>query len=119
MISGNRSGMKKFICRRCGNCCRWKGCVKVKEKEVDLIAAFLGLPVEDFIDKYTRLTPDRMHLSLLEKEDGSCQWLSEENGLPTCLIDPVKPVQCRDFPLKWNFPNWQTKCGGTIAEEEI
>ena len=108
--------MKKFTCRRCGNCCRWKGCVKVFPDEVDRIAAFLGVPAEKFIDEETRLTPDRMHLSLLEKEDGSCRWLSEENGVPACLIDPVKPRQCRDFPGKWHFPGWQDKCGGSFEE---
>ena len=111
--------MKKFVCRRCGNCCRWKGCVKVKPDEVDRIAAFLGIQIEVFLDQYTRLTPDRKHLSLLEKEDGSCQWLIETDGLPACAIDPVKPVQCRDFPMKWNFPGWENKCGGTFVEEEL
>jgi Fe-S-cluster containining protein len=109
--------MKKFICRRCGNCCRWEGCVKVNDQEVDDIAAFLGFSSEDFIDKFTRLTPDRQHLSLLEKADGSCQWFSEEGELPACLIDPVKPRQCRDFPIKWNFPDWQKKCRGVFEEE--
>lgn len=109
--------MRKFVCRRCGNCCRWKGCVKVKDQEIDRIAAFLGVRVEDFIEDHTRLTPDRLHLSLLEKEDGSCFWLSEEGGVPACLIDPVKPQQCRDFPEKWNFPDWQKKCGGIFEEE--
>ena len=110
--------MKKFVCRRCGNCCRWKGCVKVKPEEVDRIAAFLGIQIEIFLDQYTRLTPDRKHLSLLEKEDGSCQWLTEIDGLPACAIDRVKPVQCRDFPMKWNFPGWENKCGGTFVEEK-
>ena len=110
--------MKKFICRRCGNCCRWKGCVKVQDHEADKIAEFLGLSVEKFINDYTRLSPDRMHLSLLEKEDGSCQWLTEADGLPACAIDPVKPAQCRDFPMKWNFPGWENKCGGTFVKEE-
>ena len=108
--------MKKFSCRRCGNCCRWEGCVKVTLEEADRIAAFLHIPEDEFINRFTRLSPDRLHLSLLEKPDGSCLYFSD--GEPAaCLIDPVKPRQCRDFPLKWNFPGWQQECGGTIEEE--
>ena len=84
--------------------------------EIDRIAAFLDMPVDEFIDRHTRLSPDRKHLSLLEKEDGSCRWLVE-NDPPECLIDPVKPQQCRDFPEKWNFPGWQSECGGTFKEQ--
>ena len=102
--------MGKFICRRCGNCCRWEGCVKVGEQEVTAIAAFLHIPEQEFLDSFTRLTPDRRHLSLLEKEDGSCQWFDDSGSLPACMIEPVKPQQCRDFPLKWNFPGWQKLC---------
>lgn len=108
--------MRHFVCNRCGSCCRWEGCVKVGPDEIDRIAAFLDMPVDEFIDRHTRLSPDRKHLSLLEKEDGSCRWLAE-NDPPECLIDPVKPQQCRDFPEKWNFPGWQSECGGTFKEQ--
>ena len=102
MISADNS----FICLRCGACCRWEGAVKLIGDEADRIAAFLGMSVEEFIDRHTTITPDRRHLSLLSKNDGSCEYLGE-NG---CLINPVKPLQCREFPMKWNFPGWMEEC---------
>ncbi|MBQ9502988.1 MAG: YkgJ family cysteine cluster protein [Lentisphaeria bacterium] len=109
--------MTAFSCRRCGACCRWPGCVKVTGEEADRIASFLGISPPEFIDRFTRLSPDRLHLSLLEKDDGACQWLSD--AVPAaCLIEPVKPRQCRDFPSKWNFPGWQKLCGGTFEETD-
>lgn len=101
--------MNSFRCVRCGNCCRWPGPVRVDDTEIVKIAAFLGVPEADFIESHTILTADRRGLSLPENPDGSCEYFSEEAG---CLIQPVKPRQCRDFPLKWNFPGWENECRG-------
>ena len=100
-----------FTCRRCGECCRWEGAVKITGDEVDAIAAFLDMSVEEFLEHHTRLTPDRQHLSLIEKANGECEYLTTaSDGLPACAIEPVKPRQCREFPAKWNFPGWQNLC---------
>lgn len=101
-----------FQCRRCGNCCRWPGPVRVNEKEIEAIAGFLNLDFNDFIQHYTRLTADRRSLSLLEKPDGSCLYLDESGAIPACGIEKVKPKQCRNFPEKWNFPGWENECEG-------
>ena len=102
---------EKFVCKRCGACCRWEGAVKLEGNEADAIAGFLGMSVEEFLDKHTRLTPDRQHLSLLEKSNGECEYLTvAPDGLPGCAIESVKPRQCRAFPDKWNFPGWQKLC---------
>lgn len=105
-------GPEEFQCVRCGNCCRWKGLVKVTPEEADAIAAFLKMTSRDFIDALTRLSPDRTTLSLLEKADGSCYFYDEENRV--CRIQEVKPGQCRAFPFTWNFPGWEEICGGGI-----
>lgn len=82
----------------------------MSDEEVDAIAAFLGISTQVFLDQYTRLSPDRKHLSLLERPDGGCQWL--DDGPPaSCRIESVKPEQCRAFPDKWNFPGWEKECG--------
>ena len=107
--------MASFRCRRCGNCCRWSGYVRLSEAEIDAIAGFLAMTPERFIAEYTRLTADRSGLSLIEKDDGSCVFL-EESRPPACRIEAVKPRQCRDFPEKWNFPGWEKECaGGELA----
>lgn len=104
-------------CLRCGNCCRWEGCVKLTGDEPDRIAASLGLPVERFLADFCRITPDRQALALVDNPDHSCIFLGEENGLACCRIEEVKPVQCRDFPERWNFPNWRKECPGGAAEQ--
>jgi Fe-S-cluster containining protein len=78
----------------------------VDQAEIAGIATFLQLEESDFIARYTRLRTDRNGLSLLEQADDSCIFLSGND----CLINEVKPGQCRDFPNKWNFPGWRQVC---------
>ena len=112
--------MDDFKCLRCGACCRWKGAVKLDNAEVDAIAGFLQMPVEEFLADHTVITPDRKHLSLCEKSNGECEYLaSDADGLPACTIEPVKPRQCRIFPEKWNFPDWQKVCAGGRAMKKM
>ncbi|MES2467180.1 MAG: YkgJ family cysteine cluster protein [Verrucomicrobiota bacterium] len=93
-------------CQRCTACCRWPGDVKVSPEEITEIADFLSLGESEFLQKYTRLRTDRAGLSLIEQADDSCIFL---NG-NSCVINAVKPQQCRDFPNKWNFPGWRQVC---------
>ncbi len=93
-------------CQRCTACCRWPGDVKVDPEEVAAIAGFLGLEESEVIARFTRLRTNRQGLSLTEQEDHSCIFLNGNH----CLIHPVKPQQCRDFPNKWNFPGWRQVC---------
>lgn len=99
-----------FECKRCGNCCKWHGFVRLKDAEIDKIASFLEMSVADFLDEYTVLTPDRRSLSLTERENGECCFFDAESSL--CIIQPVKPQQCIDFPLRWNFDGWENECEG-------
>ncbi|MEG2075430.1 MAG: YkgJ family cysteine cluster protein [Victivallaceae bacterium] len=110
--------MKKFVCARCGKCCKWSGYVRLQSFEAETIAAYLKMPETEFFDRYTRLTADRRGLSLVEKPDGCCCFYAEIDGAPQCRINPVKPRQCRDFPLKWNFPGYEQECAGQISESD-
>lgn len=97
----------RYLCQRCGNCCRWPGFVRVTNDEINAIASLLGMPADDFIASHTELRPSRAGLMLKSRPDGSCIFL---DGLNTCAIQSVKPQQCRDFPNAWNFPGWRDKC---------
>lgn len=97
----------RYVCQRCGNCCRWPGDVRITEREAAEIAAHLELAEAEFIESRTRINANRTGLSLIEKPDGSCIFLE---GINTCLIQPVKPAQCRGFPNAWNFPGWREIC---------
>lgn len=102
-----------YLCQRCGNCCRWPGDVIVTDPEITAIANHLGLAEGEFIQRFTRLSANRRHLSLVEKADGSCQFLEGKN---TCLIQGAKPEQCRGFPNEWRFDGWREICEATELE---
>ena len=99
-----------YECQRCTACCRWPGSVRVSTEEIDQLAKFLKLPVEDFIQQHTRLAPDRRGLSLREAATGACEILDGND----CRVQAVKPQQCRDFPNGWNFPGWQQDCRAIV-----
>ena len=97
------------ICQRCGACCRWEGDVCLTNEDVTAIAAFLGMDETAFVNTYCRLQRNRRGLSLIDTEDGACIMLSNN----ACRIQDAKPRQCRDFPLRWNFPGWEERCPGS------
>ena len=101
-----------YQCQRCTNCCRWPGDVKVTEDEITQIAGFLNMPRDEWIERYTRLRADRRGLSIIDRPDHSCIFLE---GMD-CVINEVKPQQCRDFPNKWNFPGWRQVCEAIPVE---
>ena len=107
-----------FHCRRCGNCCRGAGFVRLSAAEITAISVYLGLDELRFIEQFTRLAPDRGALALIDQPDESCIFLEEREGAPTCRIEPVKPRQCRDFPLVWNFPGWERVCAAGKDEQK-
>jgi len=80
--------------------------VKVSEPEITAIAAFLDLKEDDFIQRFTRLRQQRDGLALIDKANGECFFLEGSD----CVINEVKPQQCRNFPNKWNFPGWRQVC---------
>ena len=101
-----------FTCRRCGACCRVPGYVALGIGEPEAIAAFLGMDVYAFTETYTRLTWNRKDISLTEQDDGSCIFLQADN---TCRIQPVKPAQCKNFPLLWRSKNLEQSCAAYTA----
>ena len=99
-------------CDRCTACCRWPGQVRLAPGEVERIAEHLGITADAFIQQHTRLTHQRDGLALLDKSDGTCQWLAGHE----CRIQAVKPQQCRDFPNLWRSPETMEKCQAKPVE---
>lgn len=99
-----------FRCRRCGACCRIPdGIVRVDDREIARIAAFLGIGEREFREAETELAPDRKSLMLRSRPDGACVYLTEDN---LCRINPVKPEKCRTFPFEWTNPGSAGYCPG-------
>jgi len=83
----------RFECRRCGDCCTGDpGIVRVNEREIADIAAYLGMPVSAVVETFLYFW-ENGH-SIKEASDGRCLFF--ENG---CRIYPARPTQCRTFPF--------------------
>lgn len=95
-----------YECQRCTACCRWQGCVRVYDAEIAAMAGVLDITEDEFIQRYTRLAADRRGLLLLEKDNGECVFLDDED----CRVQAAKPRQCREFPNGWNFPGFEQGC---------
>jgi Fe-S-cluster containining protein len=89
----------RFTCTQCGNCCSGApGYVWVSDSDLRAIAGHFGLEVEEFRRRHTRSVGSR--LSLLERDDGDCEFLVQEaGGKRRCGIYAVRPVQCRTWPF--------------------
>lgn len=87
----------------------------MERHEIEALAAFLGMDVDAFVDHYTRLAPSRKNLALTEQSDGACIFLTEDNR---CLIQDVKPRQCRDFPNEWDIPKLRKQCNARDTWQE-
>lgn len=96
-----------FVCLRCTECCKQPGFVYLKEGEAERMAAFLKLNLYDFTDRFTEVE-DRSRLVLKKNKDESCVLL---NG-SECRVHEAKPIQCKEFPVKWRTQKSLTYCAG-------
>lgn len=94
-----------FSCLKCGDCCRWPGHVWLTPEDIARLAAREGLAETEWIERHAELTRNRAGLSLREKPDGSCLYLSDGR----CAVYEDRPRQCRDFPGNWEV---STPCPG-------
>ena len=83
--------------------------MRLKDDDIDAISEYLGMAIHDFTKSYTRLIDNRQQLTLIERADGACVFLQDDR---TCLVNAVKPMQCRDFPHKWRYEESEVVCEG-------
>ena len=98
---------EKFACRRCNECCKKPGYVYLEKGEEERIARYMNQDVRDFVNTSCDLI-DRTRLVLKKFSDESCIFLNSEG----CSIHPVKPKQCKDFPIKWRTEKSFDYCEG-------
>ena len=117
----------RFACTQCGDCCTGDpGFVWVTPDELEAIAKFLGRPLTEVRDLYSRSA--RGKRTLREKSNGDCVFFERGKG---CTVYPVRPAQCRTWPV-WESnvetpEEWQKTCekcpgsgqGELIPTEEI
>ncbi len=82
-----------FRCKCCGHCCQGRSTVSLTPEEQSRIAGYLSLDLEGFLDGYCVVKEKRTEMKVV---DGHCIFYGQD-GL--CGIHPVKPFQCRRWPL--------------------
>ena len=93
-----------FTCTQCGDCCRGYGGTYVTDADIRRIAAFTGIPVHDFRQRYC--VPSGNRLVLAQQSNGFCIFFDRN-----CTIHAVKPRMCRQWPfissLLVDIANWR------------
>ena len=92
----------RFACTQCGNCCTGPpGYVWCSEAEAKAIARALGIGVQDFLDRDTRLLDGRRSLCEEKTPYGyDCVFLRRDaTGKAGCAVYAVRPAQCRTWPF--------------------
>jgi uncharacterized protein len=90
-----------FECSRCGKCCAGpqEGYVWVTPGMIDEIAGSLKMPADEFRRRYTRKVGSRVTI-VEDPVTHDCVFLGRDaEGLSTCSIYAVRPLQCRTWPF--------------------
>lgn len=99
--------MTSFRCRRCGACCKKPGFVYLENGDAERLAKCLQMDIYRFTETWCLLL-DRRHLALKKRPDETCSFLEEDD----CAVYEARPLQCRDFPLKWKTEKSLNYCEG-------
>jgi Fe-S-cluster containining protein len=86
----------RFSCTQCGNCCRNHGAysyVYLAERDIEAIAAHLGLTRKRFLRDYCKREGGWVSLRM---DRPACPFLQADNR---CGIYPVRPKQCATWPF--------------------
>lgn len=89
-----------FECEGCGECCSGpgEGYIWVTRPEIEIIAGFLKMSVEQFRRKYLRRVG--LRTTIIEHQTTKdCIFLKAGAGGKQCMIYSVRPSQCRNWPF--------------------
>jgi Fe-S-cluster containining protein len=92
-------------CEICGgHCCTGEsGYIWMNYSEIEAMAAFINLSVEDFATMYLKKVNGKYSLreKKLSEENFACIFFDEQ--LQRCGVYPVRPKQCQTFPFWEEF----------------
>ena len=94
----------RFSCTQCGNCCSGlPGYVGFSPDEGRAIARRLGVTEDEFVEQYTRDTPEGRSIKDIRRAGTKvwdCVFLDrDERGRAGCSIYEDRPAQCRTWPF--------------------
>ncbi len=85
-----------FRCTECGKCCTGSpGYVWVEPEEMQEMAAYLQISLQEFHDRYVRKIGERFSLKELKFRGYDCVFLKDKK----CSVYPCRPRQCRTYPF--------------------
>ncbi len=89
-----------FECQECGGCCSGpeEGYIWVTKPEIQLIADFLEITVENFRKEYLKRVGLRTTI-IEHSHTKDCIFLRKIDGQKKCVIYSVRPSQCRSWPF--------------------
>lgn len=99
----------KFGCIGCGNCCKiGDGYVHATREELESIAEYMNLSLEETIQTFVEQSIDEHTYELKSSSEGECIFLKDNR----CIVYELRPLQCRTFPF-WpenikSFYRWKS-----------
>jgi len=109
-----------LACIECGGaCCTGEsGYIWVKYREIENIAKFLNLDIEEFSIKYLRKIKHRYSLKEVKIGNNNYACIFFDTVSKTCQIYKVRPIQCQKYPFweiyKNNVEEVKKECLGVI-----
>ena len=109
-------------CETCGGaCCTGEsGYIWAKYTEIEKMADFLNLTIEEFATMYLKRVKHRYSLIEKKLDDDNFACIFFNNELKQCGIYSVRPRQCRTFPFWETFKNnkeeVKNECLGIIVQ---
>ena len=113
-------GFTPSACASCGGACciGESGYIWIKYPEIEKMAEFLELTIEEFATMYLKKVKHRYSLieKRLDEENYACIFFDET--INQCSVYSVRPLQCRTFPFwetfKGNLTELKKECPGII-----
>ncbi|WP_121021045.1 YkgJ family cysteine cluster protein [Helicobacter vulpis] len=106
------------VCASCGaRCCIGEGYVFVSLAEIQGIATFLNMPLDQFGMRYLKRVGHAYSLLEQNAAHRACVFLDMQSK--RCRIYPVRPKQCRSYPFWQDDKTPQERaleCPGVVLE---
>lgn len=103
---GNGSAGIRFVCFRCGICCR-RYQAYLSLAEARLIAGKLGISWEEWLNNYADVRWPGERSLLIRQKNGACIFLEQFSPvLTSCAIHCFRPLACSG----WNQGSFRVEC---------
>ncbi|NOZ89648.1 MAG: YkgJ family cysteine cluster protein [Epsilonproteobacteria bacterium] len=109
-----------LACASCGGaCCTGEsGYIWAKYHEIEKMAQFLELTIEEFATMYLRKVKHRYSIIERKIDTDNYACIFFDNDKKQCSIYPVRPTQCRSFPFweifKSDIEEVKKECPGIL-----